>query len=121
MSFVQNPYTQCIFVSKTFNIVLSSSSYWLYSISLPDKYVNPQMDLSEDTEATMSTDISMLAPKEKAINRVITKLFTKFHCNVRISSQLRSLFISKLHRMGKYFIHWVVAKVEKNNTKVERI
>ena len=77
------------------------SSYWLYSISLPDKCGMPQMDLSDDSEANMSIENSLLAPKERAINMVITKLFTKFHCNVRISKRLRSLFISKLYRMGK--------------------
>ena len=49
-----------------------SSSYWLYSISLPDKYGMPQLDLSDDNEATMSTENSLLAPKERAINMVVT-------------------------------------------------
>ena len=61
----------------------------------------PQLDLSDDNEATMSTENSLLAPKERAINMVIIKLFTKFCCNVRISNRLRSLFSSKLYRMGK--------------------
>lgn len=34
---------------------------------------------------------------------MITKLFTKFHCNVVITERLRSIFISKLYRMGKCF------------------
>ena len=59
------------------------------------------MDLSDDSEATMSTENLLLAPKERAIDMVITKLFTKFRCNIKISSRLRSLFISKLYRMGK--------------------
>ena len=73
------------------------SSYWLYSISLPDKCVMPQMDLSNDSEANMSIENSLLAHKERAINMVITKLFTKFHCNV----EYQNFFISKLYRMGK--------------------
>lgn len=61
----------------------------------------PQMDLSSDSEATVENPL--LAPKEVAIDRIITKLFTKFHYDVIITDRLRSLFVSKLYRMGKSF------------------
>ena len=62
------------------------------------------MDLSDDSEANMSIENSLLAPKERAINMVITKLFTKFHCNV----EYQNFFIyfevvqngKKLHSLG---------------------
>jgi len=59
------------------------------------------MDLSSDSEATV--EYSSLAPKQLAIDRVITKLFMKYHCDARITDCLRSVFVSKLYRMGKCF------------------
>lgn len=61
-----------------------------------------QLDLSNDNVATMtdSENIS-LAPKERAINMVIMKLFTKFCCKVRISNRLDALFGYKLYRRGR--------------------
>ena len=55
-------------------------------------------DLSEDV--TVDVDASQLTSKQLAVERVITKVFQMLHCNVVITDRIRSLFATKLHRMG---------------------
>lgn len=57
-------------------------------------------DLSDDSEASVDlpTDLSS---NQLLVERVITKVFTQYHCDVVITDRLRSLFTSKLWRMGK--------------------
>ena len=60
------------------------------------------VDLSEDSEASIElpADLS-LSSNQLSVERVIAKVFTRYHCDVIISDRLRSLFTSKLWRMGK--------------------
>jgi len=45
---------------------------------------------------------TLLTPKELAVEKVITKVFVKLRSNVIVTNRLRSVFMSKLSRMGKY-------------------
>ena len=69
-------------------------------MSHPDKKGKPTFDLSSDNEAIVENAES-LAPKELAVERIITKVFSKLHSDVIVTDRLRSLFVSKLSRMGK--------------------
>ena len=75
-----------------------SYSYYLYSISHPNRQGVPLFDLSGDE--TINIDISELPSKQLAVERVITKVFQMLRCNVIITDRIRSLFTTKLHRMG---------------------
>ena len=68
-------------------------------MSHPDKKGKPTFDLSSDNEAIVENE--SLAPKELAVERIITKVFSKLHSDVIVTDRLRSLFVSKLSRMGK--------------------
>ena len=82
------------------NVALLLFSYWLYSISHPNKVGYPLFDLSGDSEATVEN--MLLTPKELAVEKVITKVFVKLRSNVIVMNRLRSVFMSKLSRMGKH-------------------
>ena len=74
----------------------------MYSISHPDKYGVPHFDLSADEEARIfSVSEHLFSFNQLCIERVITKLFSHYKCDVVITDRLRSLFTSKLTRMGK--------------------
>ena len=73
-----------------------SYSYYLYSISHPNRQGVPLFDLSVDE--TINIDISELPSKQLAVERVITKVFQMLRCNVIITDCIRSLFATKLHR-----------------------
>lgn len=75
-------------------------SYFLYSISHPDKYGKPLFDLSTDPEASIPPT-TLSAPTQISIKRIITKTFTRYRCDVIITNRLRSAFTAKLWRMGK--------------------
>ena len=57
----------------------------------------PQLDLSDDNEATMSTENSLLAPKERAINKMnddVTKFYfrsTNHHDEASLKQILQKL------------------------------
>ena len=77
-------------------------SYFLYEISHPDKAGAPQIDLSGDVEACIDAlGTPRLAPCQEAIERVISKVFSRYKCDVVITDRLRSVFTLKLWRMGK--------------------
>lgn len=76
-----------------------SFSYYLYSISHPGKSGVPLIDLSEDNEAQIQ--VESLTDKQKAIERVIAKTFFDHDITVAISDKIRSVFRSKLWRMGQ--------------------
>lgn len=74
-------------------------SHYLYTITHPDKYGKPQIDLSEDKDVS---DINI--PPEissPAIERIIAKVFLKYKCDVVVTDRLRSVFVCKLQRMGR--------------------
>ena len=77
-------------------------SYYLYNISKPTKYGVPQVDLSGDTEAKVDSSLEKsFSSNQLCTERVMAKLFMHYHCNVVITDSLRSIFSSKLMRMGK--------------------
>ena len=62
----------------------------------------PQVDLSCDKDAIVDLScVQFLSPCQLAVERVIVKLFTHHKCQVVITDRLRSLFTTKLWRMGK--------------------
>lgn len=75
-------------------------SYFIYSISHPNKSVVPQFSLVDDPEAQLHSSNS-LCPSRTAVERVIIKVFNRLHCEVVITDCLSSLFALKLWRMGK--------------------
>ena len=74
-------------------------SYYLYSVSRPDKYGRPTVDLSKDPEATVK--LSTLSESQVLLERVITKVFNHNAIPLDISDAIRATFRSKLWRMGK--------------------
>lgn len=51
-------------------------SYFLYSVSHPDKHSAPMLDLSKDSEAQIANS-DTFSSRNLAVERVITKVFTK--------------------------------------------
>ena len=78
----------------------NTRSFVLYDISHPNKYGVPQVDFSADSEAAIS-DAMKLTPCQLALERLIVKIFNKYRCDVIITDRVRTLFSSKLWRMGK--------------------
>ena len=73
----------------------------MYNISHPNKYAVPQWDLSADEEAKIDISEHSFSVNQLCTERVIVKLFTHYKCDIVITDRLRSLFTSKLTRMGK--------------------
>ena len=74
----------------------------MYNISKPTKYGVPQLDLLDDKEAKVDSSLEKsFNSNQLCTERVMVKLFTHYHCNVVITDRLRSIFSSKLMRMGK--------------------
>ena len=78
------------------------NSYYLYEISHPNKYGVPQLNLSDDDEAKIDESIvESLSLNQLFVERVIVKLFNHYHCDAMITDRIRSVFTSKLARIGK--------------------
>ena len=60
----------------------------------------PQVDLNADSEAVIS-DAMKLTPCQLALERLTVKIFHKYRCDIMIKDRVRTLFSSKLWRMGK--------------------
>ena len=73
-------------------------SYFLYSISHPGKSGAPTVDLSTDEEARV--DANSLSDQNLALERVICKVFTKYHITADITERIRATFKTKLWRLG---------------------
>ena len=73
-------------------------SYFLYTISHPDKYGAP-LDLSKDKEARADTE--GLTQAQIAIERVIMKVLRKYAIPIEVTDRIRATFKTKLWRMGK--------------------
>lgn len=72
-------------------IGVTSYSYYLHGISRPNIYGVPQVDLSKDREAvTNLPDGLSLSSNQMAMERVICKVFTHYHCDVIINDRIRS-------------------------------
>ena len=77
-------------------------SHILYNFSHPNKYGVPLFDLSSDNEASVHLPLELsLSSDQLAVERVIVKVFTQYRCDVVITDRLRSIFKSKLYRMGR--------------------
>ena len=77
-------------------------SYFLYDISHLYNAGVPQIDLSGDVEACIdASGTPKLSPCQVAVERVISKVFSHYICDVIITDRLLSVFTLKLWRMGK--------------------
>ena len=70
----------------------------MYTISHPGKTGIPQIDLSEDDEASVD-DISF-TPHKLAVERIIKKVFQKYGITVQVTDKIRQAFQTKLWCMG---------------------
>lgn len=77
-------------------IVLSSHSYFLWSVSHPGKTGFPNYDLSENSQAKISLGHG-LTPDQVKLEHVIAKIF---NIPLAISEATRNAFKCKLYRMG---------------------
>ena len=76
-------------------------SQFLYECSHPNKYGVPQIDLSNDNEASVDLPAKLsLSSDQLVVERLIVKVFTRYRCDVIITDRLRTPFRSKLCRMG---------------------
>ena len=76
-------------------------SHFLYNCSHPNKHGVPQLDLSNDSEASMDLLVELLLSSDRlAIERVIAKTFSHHQCDLIVTDHVRTLFTSKLYRMG---------------------
>ena len=73
-------------------------SYYLYSVSRPDKYGRPMVDLSKDPESRVES--STLSESQLELECVITEVFNHNAIPLDISDAIRATFKSKLWRMG---------------------
>lgn len=81
--------------------MIFNHSSFLHDIRHPNKYGVPQVDLGDDPEAAANLPTETpLSTNQVLVERVICKVFTRYHCDVVITDRLRSLFTSKLWRMG---------------------
>ena len=77
-------------------------SYYLWSISHPDKNGRPHHDLSADSEATpIGVDTGVMTDIQLAVERIITKTFKHYSVALDVTENIRTTFKSKLWRMGK--------------------
>jgi len=91
----------CVCVCYKFALPLFCSQF-LYEFSHPNKYGVPQINLSDDNEASVDLPAQLsLSSDQLAIERFIVKVFVRYRCDVIITDRLRNLFRSKLCRMGK--------------------
>jgi len=73
-------------------------------ISHPRKNGTPQLDLSEDVEASVSAEsLRRLSPRQLALERVIIKNITHYKIPLDMTDSIRTSFKLKLWRMGKLF------------------
>lgn len=55
-----------------------------------------------DSEASVDLSVELLLSSDRlAVERVIAKTFTHYQCDVIVTDLVRTLFTSKLYRMGK--------------------
>lgn len=78
----------------------SSCSYFLYSISHPNKHGEPLVDLSADPKAHVG-EAENLSCSSLKVERVIQRTFQEYGVKLPITEKIRSLFKSKLWRMGQ--------------------
>ena len=96
-----------LFISRPIlNYVLGNNSlfhlcsYFLYTISHPDQYGSPIIDLSNDKEAQIDSK-PLLTEAQVKLERVILTVFTTYNVPLEITDKIRAAFKSKLWRMGK--------------------
>ena len=88
---------QCICCNYIFFIC--AYSFYLYSISHPDKNGVPTIDLTKDSDCKVNT--TGVTETQLAIERVIRKVFAHYSIPLEVSDPIRNSFKCKLWRMGK--------------------
>ena len=77
------------------------TSYYLWSISHPDKNGEPAFDLSSDNKAIPILNLDTLTPLQLAFERIITKVFHHYSITLDVSDKIQATFKTKLWRMGR--------------------
>ena len=98
-------FIKCPIVYIVYRIIMFifPNSYYLYEISHPNEYGVPQLNLSDDDEAKI--DKSIVESLSLNVERVIVRLFNHYHCDAVIIDRIRSVFTSKLARIGNLYRH----------------
>lgn len=78
----------------------SSHSYFLYSISHPNKHGEPLVDLSADPKAHVD-EAENLSCSSLKVERVIQRTYREYGVKLPITEKIRASFKSKLWRMGQ--------------------
>lgn len=94
MVLVDHVYDHCL------HICFSSHSYFLYSISHPNKHGEPLLDLSANPKARVD-DAENLTYSMLKIERVIQRTFQEYGVKLPTTAKIRASFKSKLWRMGQ--------------------
>ena len=79
--------------------MVCSHSYYLFSVSRPNKNGSPSHDLS--TEIDVFNFASASTPTQKAICRVALRTFSHYGARVKLTEPIVNRFKVKLWRMGK--------------------
>lgn len=98
---VLHNYIMCAYFCMCVVIPSFFCSYYLYSISHPNKTGVPVYDLSKDPEAIVDINDENLTPVQLLIERVIMKVFNHYSIPLNVADSVRTTFRSKLWRMGK--------------------
>ena len=97
MKSIQNSVSCIPLVYSRFYI---SYSFFLYSISHPNKHGDPLFDLSKDIKAVVE-NVENISPIQLKIKRVITRAFNEYSVSYPVDESVYSSFKSKLWRMGQ--------------------
>ena len=76
-------------------------SYFLFSISHPDKHGNPCFDLSKDTKAEVSQGAAGFSQVQLSLERVVVRTLREYDVAIEIDKTIRNAFKCKLRRMGQ--------------------
>ena len=77
-------------------------SYYLYSVSLPNKNGVPQFDLTVSEEVpSVGLETKSFTATQLAIRKVIANVFQYYDIPLEINEKIYSIFKNKLHRMGR--------------------
>lgn len=87
------------YISQSYCVYLIS--FYLWSISMPEKNGTPHFNLSEDPTATVKSE--NLSYKQLLLERVIMKMFKDHSIPLDVTDIIRSAFSSKLWRIGKLY------------------
>ena len=78
----------CVCVCYKFALPLFCSQF-LYEFSHPNKYGVPQIDLSDDNEASVDLPAELsLSSDQLAIERFIVKVFVRYRCDRSLANSI---------------------------------